>query len=138
MFYLNVLEIPPKPAADEASPNRLQLAFRTRIKLFFRPAGLKMAVSDAAKQLTWSWSHEDGKPGLMVTNPTPYYVTLASFEVKDATGAVLAKSRDSDMIAPGQSKLMPVTDQVQRARETVRFHAINDYGGEDEGESPVQ
>jgi P pilus assembly chaperone PapD len=138
VFYLNVLEIPPKPAADEASPNRLQLAFRTRIKLFFRPTGLKMAVADASKQLTWRWSHESGKPGLTVTNPTPYYITLASFEVKDSTGAVLAKSMDSAMIEPGQSKLMPVTEQVQRPGEIVRFHSINDYGGEDEGEAHVQ
>ncbi len=58
LFYLNVLEVPPKPTGDEASPNQLQLAFRTRIKLFFRPNGLKGQVTDAPAQVIWHLKHD--------------------------------------------------------------------------------
>ncbi len=42
VFWFNVLEVPPKPdAATVANQSLLQLAFRTRIKLFYRPEALK-------------------------------------------------------------------------------------------------
>ncbi|QGY26852.1 fimbria/pilus periplasmic chaperone [Escherichia coli] len=38
VFWFNVLELPPKPDAEKvANQSLLQLAFRTRIKLFYRP-----------------------------------------------------------------------------------------------------
>ncbi|MFC0398162.1 fimbrial biogenesis chaperone [Paraburkholderia rhizosphaerae] len=138
VFYLNVLEIPPKPGVDEAGENHLQLAFRTRIKLFYRPAGIKSSAADAPKQLNWQWSRDESKATLTVTNPTSYHVTIASFEVKDANGATLGKSLDSDMIAPGASRSVPVEDAQVRPGEVVRFFTINDYGGEDQHETPIR
>ncbi|WP_219367204.1 fimbria/pilus periplasmic chaperone, partial [Enterobacter chuandaensis] len=38
--------------------NQLQLAFRTRIKFFYRPDGLKGTPGDAAKGLTWTQMKE--------------------------------------------------------------------------------
>ncbi len=38
VFWLNVQESLPKPDANKAGVNRLQLNSRSRIKLFFRPA----------------------------------------------------------------------------------------------------
>lgn len=59
IFYLNVLDIPPRPEfgekkADVGNGNYLQLAVRSRIKLFFRPDTLNQSVTDAARQVTWS------------------------------------------------------------------------------------
>jgi P pilus assembly chaperone PapD len=138
VFYLNVLEIPPKPSADEANPNHLQIAFRTRIKLFYRPQGLRSVSSDAPRQLTWHASHEGGKPSLTVENPTPYYVTIASFEVMGPSGATVARSLDSDMIAPGSSKTLLASADATPSGKTVRFRSINDYGGEDESEAQIR
>jgi len=39
VFWLNLLEVPPKPQDAEDS-NFLQMAFRTRIKIFYRPVAL--------------------------------------------------------------------------------------------------
>lgn len=59
LFWFNVLEIPPKSKAKEGENlNQLQLAFRTRIKLFFRPDGLKGTPGDAAENLKWSQKKE--------------------------------------------------------------------------------
>ncbi len=43
VFWFNVLEVPPKPdAAKATNQSLLQLAFRTRIKLFYRPKGIEV------------------------------------------------------------------------------------------------
>ncbi|MGZ0785045.1 fimbrial biogenesis chaperone [Pseudomonas saponiphila] len=47
LFWLNVLETPPRKEKDE---NVLQFAFRTRIKIFFRPHNLDGAVDSAAEK----------------------------------------------------------------------------------------
>jgi chaperone protein EcpD len=52
IYYFNLLEIPPKSAADKVSEQFLQFAFRTRIKLFLRPAGLEGSAEDAAGKVT--------------------------------------------------------------------------------------
>lgn len=42
VFWINVLDIPPVPDGDGSSyQNYLQVALRTRIKLFYRPSGLE-------------------------------------------------------------------------------------------------
>lgn len=62
VFWFNVLEVPPKPDADKvANQSLLQLAFRTRIKLFYRPEGLNGLPSDAPAALKWSWATSAGK-----------------------------------------------------------------------------
>ncbi|WP_250862581.1 fimbria/pilus periplasmic chaperone, partial [Caballeronia sp. INML3] len=74
IFYLNVLEVPPKPTGDEASANQLQLAFRTRIKFFYRPSGLKGQATDAPGQIVWHLKHDGGKNSIEASNPTQYHV----------------------------------------------------------------
>ncbi len=79
VFWFNVLEVPPKPDADKvANQSLLQLAFRTRIKLFYRPEGLNGLPSDAPAALKWSWATSAGKTALRVANPTPYHVSFSS------------------------------------------------------------
>ncbi len=50
LFWLNVLEVPPRADGGASSNDRnlLQLAFRSRIKVFFRPAGLQGDADDAS------------------------------------------------------------------------------------------
>ncbi|MBV7596416.1 molecular chaperone [Aeromonas sp. sia0103] len=71
LFWLNVLGLPPKAASAGGS---VQLAYRTRIKLFYRPAGLAGSAAGAAERLIW---HELAGTGLRVTNPTPFHVSLS-------------------------------------------------------------
>ncbi|WP_324050354.1 fimbria/pilus periplasmic chaperone [Aeromonas caviae] len=39
VFWLNVLEVPPSVKSTQAGQNLVQLAFRSRIKMFYRPSG---------------------------------------------------------------------------------------------------
>jgi chaperone protein EcpD len=50
VFWLNVLEIPPKPVGKA---NHIQLTVRSRLKLFYRPAGLAGSPKAAVAQLRW-------------------------------------------------------------------------------------
>lgn len=136
VFWLNVLEIPPKPAAEDAGANKLQLAFRSHIKLFFRPTGLKDSVEDAPAEITWRMTQAAGRPALEAHNPSSYHVSFASLEV--VGGGKTAKFEEGGMVAPGETKVFPLAgDLVQGADTRVNYRAINDYGGAIRGDVPL-
>jgi chaperone protein EcpD len=121
VFWLNVLEIPAK-AAKQGDENYLQMAFRSRIKLFFRPAGLSGNANDAAKALTWSSS----AGGVLATNPTPYYVSLVTVKVN-------GKEVEGQMVAPGGNQKFALP--AAGAGSKVSFAFVNDYGAVNSAES---
>ncbi|EOC1886906.1 fimbrial chaperone [Escherichia coli] len=136
VFWFNVLEVPPKPDAEKvANQSLLQLAFRTRIKLFYRPDGLKGNPSEAPLALKWFWSGSEGKASLRVTNPTPYYVSFSSGDL-EASGK--RYPIDVKMIAPFSDEVMKVTGLNGKASSAkVHFYAINDFGGAIEGNASL-
>ena len=83
VYWLNVLDIPPKADAA-ADANVLQLAYRTRIKVFVRPAELPGKPEDAPAQLSWKIAAAPNGKGqaLSVSNPTPYYVSFSEVDVE--------------------------------------------------------
>jgi P pilus assembly chaperone PapD len=134
VFWLNVLEIPPKPGADEADANRLQLAFRSRIKLFYRPQGLKGNAQEAPAQVRWKVVPAGKHPALEASNPTQYHVSFADIEVSG--GGKTAKFDDGGMVGPGETKQFPLTGELAPSGELkVHYHAINDFGGPLEGDA---
>ncbi|WP_439669299.1 fimbrial chaperone [Cupriavidus necator] len=136
VFWLNVLEIPPKPTAEEADVNKLQLAFRSRIKLFFRPAGLEGNADDAPGSISWRVTHAGGKPALEASNPSKYHVSFANLEL--VGGGKTAKFEEGGMVGPGEAKTFPLTGDVAQGTEArVRYKAINDYGGAVSGEAAL-
>lgn len=132
VFYLNVLEIPPKPAAgEEGSPNRLQLAFRSRIKFFFRPAGLQGTAQQAPAQVTWHLLGTNPTV-LEAHNPTPYHVSFTTLAVGSA------RFDEGGMVAPGATARFTLKGAVGQAPgRKVHYQALNDYGGPVEGDAPL-
>jgi P pilus assembly chaperone PapD len=134
VFWLNVLEVPPKLSTDEADINRLQMAYRTRIKLFFRPQGLKGRVEDAPTQLGWRVVQADNHAALEVRNPSAYHVSFRALEL--VGGGKTAEFTDGGMVGPGETRSFPLTGDVyQGADAKVHYHVINDYGGSTDGEA---
>jgi P pilus assembly chaperone PapD len=127
LFWLNVLEVPPKPSGPDAGDkNYLQLAIRSRLKLFYRPEGLG-DPADAPSKLAFK-AVADGKGyTLAVHNPSPFYITITTAKLE-----VAGKSYASEpgMIAPFSDQHLVVRDlqQAPAAGTTVRFASINDYG----------
>jgi len=131
LFWLNVLEVPPKPKGQEAAgKNLLQLAVRSRLKLFYRPDGLPSDALEAAGKLTWKL-HADGQGlSLDAHNPSPYYITISKLSLnvggKPYPAAV-------GMVAPFGDLQLAVKDLpgAPAAGATVAYTTINDYGAAD-------
>jgi chaperone protein EcpD len=136
LFWLNVLEVPPKANGSDASV--LQFAFRTRIKLIFRPDGLSGQSQDAPKALTWTLANQGGSSALQVRNPTPYYVSFQSIAVAQGDKHAEA-SDDMNMVAPFGTLSIPLKQQVAALADNaqVRFEAINDSGGFEPFTAPI-
>lgn len=142
IFWLNVLETPPRKEVDE---NVLQFTFRTRIKVFFRPRNLKSDVDLVANKLDWQFKksgYTDGKgkvenhPGIKVTNPTPYYVSFGKIEV-DLDGRRVAVK--DEMLAPFSQGFFPLPEQAVQVyrKASVHYEVINDFGGRRVLEKPL-
>lgn len=111
VYWLNVKSI---PAVEKSDQNRLLIAVKSRIKLFYRPGALNTDdAADAWKKI--SFRHSAGQ--LTINNPTPYYVSLYSLKVGSNT------IKNPPMIAPF-GKI-----SVSSPGGTVTWQAINDFGG---------
>ncbi|SAK42387.1 pili assembly chaperone [Caballeronia pedi] len=135
LLWLNMLEVPPKPVAAQAGANYVQLAFRSRLKFFFRPAGLPGDANDAPGKLTWRLVTEQGKSVLQVSNPTPYHVTI--IEAHIGAGDHAPKFDEGDMVAPHGQASLPLTGMAP-ADGKVSFTTLNDYGGAMKYEAALQ
>lgn len=85
LYWLNVLEIPPKDAAAvagkgfDSTMQSLEMVVRSRLKLIHRPAGLHGSPSAAAAALAWRASPAGN--GVEVHNATPWLINLAEATV---------------------------------------------------------
>ncbi|CAB3653897.1 fimbria/pilus periplasmic chaperone [Achromobacter pestifer] len=136
VFWLNVLEIPPKPDADAADVNALQFAFRSRIKLFFRPAKLPGQPGEAPAQVAWRVVVKAGTQHLEVRNPSAYHVSFSTIDI--GSGNARTSIDAGLMLAPGETRLLPMKGKAASSTEKVRYEAVNDYGGVISGEATLQ
>ncbi|AOI68785.1 molecular chaperone [Burkholderia ubonensis] len=127
VYWLNVKEIPPTDKS-KADVNTLKIAVLTRIKLFYRPAGLAGMAVDAPSQLKWSVVSSPIGQGaaLKVSNPTPYHVTFSTLDVQGAQN----ESINVDMVNPRSDLIIPIPSRAVPKVGTVKFSytTINDYG----------
>jgi P pilus assembly chaperone PapD len=131
LFWLNVLEIPPKPSGAEwQGKNTLQFAIRSRLKLFYRPAQLPGDPQKAPEQLTWK-SVADGQGyALEVRNPTAYHITIVQLSLDVDGKHYTADSSHAGMVAPLSTLRLPIKGLTQAPSGTsVAYNIINDYGG---------
>lgn len=115
LYWLNIKAIP--SSVKQQDRNTLQVAVKTRIKLIYRPQGIKGAPEEMAQSLKWQVM---GKQ-LKVTNTTPFYmnfmqVKLGSTEVDDAT-----------YVAPMSSATFALP--AGASGNKVQWKIISDYGG---------
>lgn len=123
VFWLNVLDIPPRSSGK--AENLLQMAIRTRIKLFFRPNTLKGASSsNAAEKVIWRQVKNDKKALLEAENRSPFYVSITSVEARSGNKTVNAEGK---MIAPFSKATYAFGDNNIAVRKFTYFY-INDYG----------
>ncbi|UAN44792.1 fimbria/pilus periplasmic chaperone [Serratia sp. JSRIV001] len=114
LYWLNIKSIP--AGSKKEGANTLQIAVKTRIKLLYRPQGLKGTPEEVTSKLTWSQSGTQ----LTVTNPTPFVMNFQQIkvggrELKDIT-YVLPMGQATFTLPAGVSG-------------PVSWKLISDYGG---------
>lgn len=99
LFFINVRAIPAKSQSADSDNNMLTPVFKTRIKLFYRPANLTGKPYDAYKSLEYKYSNNK----LDIYNPSAYHVVFAGIALgkTDLTSKI-------DYIAPGEHKQIEV------------------------------
>ncbi len=132
LFWFNLLEVPAQSPGAQQS-NQLQLAFRSRIKLFFRPSNLPHAVEAAPAKLQWRRVPSEQGQALEVYNPTPYHVTFEHVEVLES-GVRHARepgtSNSENMVIPGGRNRfeLPSLKSPPSTAATVEFQTLDDFG----------
>jgi chaperone protein EcpD len=133
VYWLNLLDIPPQ-SAKKQDANLLQMALRTRIKIFFRPSKLDPEGAAAAiAALRWTPTNN----GLQASNNSAYYVNIASVTYSNAGRKF--SSVEGGMVAPGQTQLFKfnATDSDIPHGAQINYTAINDFGGETKQQARV-
>ncbi len=116
LYWMSIKSIPSSEKKEQGQ-NTLQVAVKTRIKLIFRPQGLKGVPEEVAQDLKWKRNNSQ----LEVNNPTPFYmnfhsVTIGGKQIKGVT-FVAPMSNASFALPAG------VTDG------SINWKIISDYGG---------
>ncbi|WP_191485950.1 molecular chaperone [Pseudomonas sp. FEN] len=132
LFWFNVLEVPSQ-ALDAEQSNQLQLAFRSRIKLFFRPTKLPYEVEAAAAKLQWRQVSTEQGQALEVYNPTPYHLSFDQIELVTA-GQRHAREPGAtgteNMVLPHDRNRFPLPSlkSPSGSAMTAEFQTIDDFG----------
>lgn len=113
LFWLNIKTIP----ATEKTENSLQIAFKTQMKLIYRPKSLK-DVNFEEEQKKLSWSKERGK--VIVYNPTSYFM---NFQTIKFNGKLVD---DVSYAKPFSTKSFDINDNNEHG--LISWELINDYG----------
>ncbi|AFP71531.1 TPA: fimbria/pilus periplasmic chaperone [Enterobacter kobei] len=126
VLWLNVLDIPPEMAED-VDKNQLKMAFRTLIKFFYRPVGLKGNPMKAADELTWQLKKAANGYDVVGTNNSPFHVSMTNVWLRDAQGKDVMI--DGEMIAPYSTLVyhFPQVNAVQ-GKGTFQYNYITDLG----------
>ena len=113
IYWLNIKAI---PTSSPDAKNELLIAVKSKMKLIYRPAGLKGDAIQAYQNLTFK---SQGN-AVNVHNPTPYAVSLYDLKIN---GKQLKKP---PTILPFQTVSVA---QAATAGNQVTWRAINDFGG---------
>lgn len=113
LFWLNIKAIP----SASKQMNALQIAVKTRIKLIYRPEGLRASTpEEQANKLTWQQSGN----AIQVNNPTPYVINFNEITLGGR------KLDDVTYVLPGASARFSVPEGT--SGHSLTFKVINDYG----------
>lgn len=104
------------PSIDKNSDNKsnVRIAIASRIKLFVRPPGLKLAAATAPRKLRFMKKSNC----VIINNPTPYYLTLINIIYG-------TKKIDSMMVKPFSQEMIPSDNTTS---SMIIYSTINDYG----------
>ncbi|HGY1165143.1 TPA: fimbrial chaperone [Citrobacter braakii] len=125
VYWFNALEIP-KKNKDADKSNQLQIALKTRIKVFYRPISLPGSPAEAIQHLQWSLANQEKQVWATAKNDSPYFVSLVGATI---TSGGKKYNIEPDMVAPFSSARYAVKSLTSTQMDTISWTAVNDYGG---------
>lgn len=121
LWWLNILDIPPTAKGKEnGNQNVLQLAIRSRFKLFYRPSGLnsrELAPEDLVIK-------GNGK-NIIIDNPTPYFITVTKISTVDKV-----ELNEKTILLEPKSKTTIESKHNVKQGDKILINNINDYGSD--------
>lgn len=126
LLWLNVLDIPPDTPEDNDA-NQLKMAFRTMIKFFYRPAGLKGNPQEAADNVRWELKKTAKGYAVTGTNNSPYHISMTHAWLTNSLGKDIAV--EGNMILPYSTLTYQFPDvQSISGNGTFKYNYITDLG----------
>ncbi|SUC13399.1 fimbrial chaperone [Proteus vulgaris] len=121
IYWLNVLEIPPN--ASDKIDNKLQIAYRSRIKLFYRPYALRDKADAIKGAENLSFTVVNNK--LKAINNSPYYVSLVSITLSNNEKNPI----DGEVVPPLGSHDFSIPNGVNASSGSkIVYRYVNDWG----------
>lgn len=121
LFWFNILDIPPN-TTDAEGKNKLNIAVRSRIKLFYRPARLQISQDKAFNSVVFQYSNSTKT--LKINNPSPYYLSFMSLAINPDQQNIAYN--DVLMVEPyGSERINPKLNFIPTQ---IKYGLINDYG----------
>lgn len=114
LYWLNVKAIP--SSEEDKSSNTLKIAIQNRIRLLVRPADLPVTPGAAPKMMRFKRVGNS----LVITNPSPYYISLVNIQVGTT-------KLDNLTIAPKQDTAIPLPANAQG---NLSLQTVDDYGSQ--------
>jgi P pilus assembly chaperone PapD len=128
VFWFNMLEIPPKTISNDVG-QKLELAFRTRIKIFYRPIALEKSNPELESgKLKWVTIRDARRGvGIEVDNSTPYYFSFDNANVVTQGGSIPIQV---DMVAPNSKRVFYPEKKLDMQEKItgLKYRFLNDYG----------
>ncbi|WDU60712.1 molecular chaperone [Pseudomonas poae] len=115
LFLMNVKAIPAM-SDEQKGKNVLQIALKTTIKLFYRPAGLNSSLKDAVAQVNWKTQ----AGALTFNNPSKLHVVVSELKLNG-----LPITQAPDVLRPFEQRELPIQ---AKAGDQVSLSYIDDYG----------
>ncbi len=116
LFWMSIMAVPSSERSEKG--NFVQFAITNKIKLLYRPMVLGVPDEKTWEKINFRMQGDE----VVVHNPTPYYMNIASFR----TGNL---NLESLTLAPGETQTIGLRSSAGRTAEVV---FINDFGGESE------
>jgi chaperone protein EcpD len=130
LYWLNVLDIPPVPKKLDAAANYMQVAIRSRIKIFWRPAGLKISPENIGRYLSLKRKNQN----VCINNASPFYLTAIQLMRWDGKSTRVQQGKKQDNLISKTVSVPPFTCQpldagkVSASGGKYQLTYIDDYG----------
>lgn len=126
VFWINVLEVQPKPTGHKAAANAIKVSIRSRLKLFYRPPGLPGSPEKAVSLLRWRLVQDGNGYAIECENPGAYNVSFNHVGLKKAP--VNDEEKQSGMCPAKGKKNFLLTEAPNNVGGQLMLITIDDFG----------